>query len=172
MPLPGREQTFAFPDCRELLEKLQREINRYREAAGHNQLEGEALVERVDQLKDSAYNASVTAWHLSDWVFNDMRRAQRRTLGFRTLGALQAHARRSCRALHLCRQSATASKHWRVENHHDPKVQVIVTCDDDTGWTVYFMDDDKRTRADQVFDEALGFWTGFIYQYQIAKDGR
>jgi hypothetical protein len=135
MPLPSREQTFAFADCRELLEKLQREIDRYREVAGRS---------REDQLKDSAFNASVTAWHLGDWVFNDMTHAQRRRLGFGTLGALQAHARSNCQALHLCRQTATASKHWRVDKHHDPKVGVMVTCADYVGWTVYFVHDGSK----------------------------
>jgi hypothetical protein len=30
MPLPGREQTFALENCRDLLSKLEREIERYR----------------------------------------------------------------------------------------------------------------------------------------------
>jgi len=167
MPLPSREQTFAFADCRELLEKLDREIDRYREVAGRDGLERDALVKLVDQLKDSAFNASVTAWHLCDWVFNDMTPDQRQKLGFKKLSDLQDHVRNNCRALYLCRQAATASKHWTVNQHADPEVQVIVTAD--TGWTIYFVDDGRKTPADQIFDDALGFWTGFIYQHQIAK---
>jgi hypothetical protein len=86
MALPSREQTFAFADCRELLEKLDREINRHQEVAGRDELEPGALVNLVDQLKDSAFNASVTAWHLCDWVFNDMTPEQRQKLGFAKLG--------------------------------------------------------------------------------------
>jgi hypothetical protein len=62
MALPSRDQTFAFADCRELLEKLGREIDRYREVTGQDEeLEPEALLNLVNQLKDSAFNASVTA---------------------------------------------------------------------------------------------------------------
>jgi hypothetical protein len=113
MALPGRDQTFAFTDCRELLEKLDREVDRYGEVAGRDELlDPEALLKLVHQLKDSAFNAAVTAWHLCDWVFNDMTPEQRAKLNFRNLADLQEHVRENCRALYLCRQAATASKHW------------------------------------------------------------
>jgi hypothetical protein len=70
------------------------------------------LLKLVHQLKDSAFNAAVTAWHLCDWVFNDMTPEQRAKLNFRNLADLQEHVRENCRALYLCRQAATASKHW------------------------------------------------------------
>jgi hypothetical protein len=170
MPLPGREQTFAFANCRELLQKLDREIDRYREVIGRSEHELGALVKQVDQLRDSAFNASVTAWHLADWVFNDMTEEQRKGLRFTTLGDLQAHVRTNCQALYLCRHVATASKHWAVDKHPDPDVQVMVTCDDEVGWIVYFAHGGNKVAADQVFEEALSFWTGFIYQYHIAKE--
>jgi hypothetical protein len=169
MPLPGREQTFGFADCRELLDKLEREIDRYREMAGRDPSEHDALFNLVNQLKDSAFNASVTAWHLSDWVFNDMTQEQRQELGLKELGDLQNYAREKCRAMHLCRQAATASKHWTVSKHSDPTVQVTVTCDDTDGWIVYFVHEGNKISADRVFDEALAFWTGYIYQHNIAQ---
>ena len=62
MALPSRDQTFAYENCRDLLEKLNREIDRYCAVAGNDEiLEPERLLELVDQLKDSAFNASVTA---------------------------------------------------------------------------------------------------------------
>jgi hypothetical protein len=65
MALPSRDQTFAYENCRDLLEKLDREIERYRDVAGTELGEmGERLLRLVDQLKDSAFNASVTAWHI------------------------------------------------------------------------------------------------------------
>jgi hypothetical protein len=66
MPLPGRDQTFAFEDCREVLKKLEREIDRYLEVVGRDEQEPEALLKLVDQLRDSAFNAAVTAWHLCE----------------------------------------------------------------------------------------------------------
>jgi hypothetical protein len=160
MALPGREQTFALEDCRSLCSKLHREIKRYH-----------SLVSRKDsdleELKDTAFNASVTAWHLTDWVFNDLTPAQRESFGFENRSDLQEYARTNCRALYLCRYAATASKHWEVKNHPDPNVQIVVTLAD-TGCTIYFTDGGKRKDAEQVFNEALHFWTEFIYGNQIA----
>src|SRR5204863_5729529 len=108
----SRDQTFAYENCRDLVQKLDREIDRYREVAGSDLHEpGDALLKLVDQLKDNAFNASVTAWQLCDWVFNDLPIEQRRKLGFKELVDLQNHVTKQCRALHLCRQAATASKH-------------------------------------------------------------
>jgi hypothetical protein len=158
MPLPNRQQTF-YENCGDLLEKLKREIDRYRSIVGGNV---------VEELKDIAFNASVTAWQLGDWVFNDMTDEQRKRLGFNDIEALRKHARTNCRALYLCRHAATASKHWEVTEYPDPNIQTIVT--HEAGWRVIFVDDNKRTEADQVFDEALNFWTNFIYGYHIARE--
>jgi hypothetical protein len=109
----------------------------------------------------------VTAWHLCDWVFNDLPVEQRQKLGFEKLVNLQSFVRKQCRELHLCRQSATASKHWSVETHADPTVQTIVT--GETGWTIYFKDGGKKIPADQVFIAARDFWTAFIRDNEIGK---
>jgi hypothetical protein len=158
MPLSNRQQTF-YANCGDLLEKLKREIARYRSIVGGTV---------VEELKDIAYNASVTAWQLGDWVFNDMTDEQRTRLGFNDLEALRKHARTNCRALYLCRHAATASKHWEVTEFPDPNIQTLVT--HENGWRVIFVDDNKRSEADQVFDEALGFWTNFIYGNHIARE--
>ena len=168
MPLPSRDQTFAFLNCRELLEKLDREIDRYCDVAGRNEAEPEALFNLVNQLKDSAFNAAVTAWHLCDWVFNDMTAEHRQQLQFSKLADLQNYARANCRPLHLCRQAATASKHWTVNNHPDSDVEVIVAAED-PGWTVYFLDGGHKHYAEDVFQIALHFWTNFIWKNGIAK---
>jgi hypothetical protein len=136
-------------------------IKRYRLIAGRDDAD-------VEELKDIAFNASVTAWHLSDWVFNDLTGEQRKKLGFKNLEELQEHARTSCRALHLCRYAATASKHWQVTRYPDPRVQTVVTAE--TSWCIYFLDNGRRIAADQVFEEAVHFWTQLIYPNEIAKD--
>jgi hypothetical protein len=169
MPLLSRHQTFALESCRDLLEKLHRELDRYREVTGRDEEDATALLDLVDRLKDSAFNAAVTAWHLGDWVFNDMTPEQREAFGFTKVRDLQDYVRGKCRALHLCRYAATASKHWEVSSHPDPSVKVIVECDDNDGWAAHFFDDEKKIRAEQVFGEAIGFWTEFIYQNRIAK---
>ena len=172
MALPGREKTFALEDCRDVLRKLEREIERF----GKDRTDIEARI-------DHAFNAVVTAWHLCDWVFADMTDEQKSKLKISDLSDLQARAR-ECRALRLCRQAATASKHWEVTTHPDPRVAVIVTAEPIGGaainlpvhihvaasWYLYFVDGSDILGAEQVFDEALDFWTQFIYQNQISRD--
>src|SRR5947209_4344327 len=100
MPLPGRDKTFAFESCRDVLDKLDREIDRYRKVNGKD----------IEAMKDLAFNISVTAWHLCDWVYGDLTAAQRHTLKIEKLTDLQKIALEN-RELYLCRQAAIASKH-------------------------------------------------------------
>jgi hypothetical protein len=168
MPLPTRHQTF-FETCREVLEKLDREIDRYRDVAGtEDELDPERLLQLVNQLKDSAFNAAVTAWQLNDWVFNELSAEQRKRLDLEKLSDLQQQAREQCRALHLCRQVATASKHWAVNQHPDPNIRIVITADG--GWRIDFLDGHTTIPADQVFTAARDFWTRFIYGHAISKE--
>ena len=173
MAFPGRPQTFALENCRNLLDKLKREIDRLISAADDD----------FDAHNDSAFNAAVTAWHLCDWVFEDMTEAHCDKFNIHSRKQMQDYARTHCRALHLCRQVATASKHWRIERHPDPNVRVITTANpipttSETEWPklyiepgcyVYFDDDGEVKAAEDVFSEAFDFWTQFIYGNEIAK---
>jgi hypothetical protein len=47
---------------------LRREGDRYRQTASNGW---------IDDMKDAAFNASVTAWQLVDWIYNDMTAEQR-----------------------------------------------------------------------------------------------
>jgi hypothetical protein len=158
MPLPGRHQTFALETCRDLLMKLEREIERY-----------QCLDKtRIEEMTDLAFNISVTAWTLCDWLFGDLTPEQRESLKLRRLADLQDRAR-SCRALHLCRQVATASKHWEVTHHRDPDVDIIVMAEPSGEWRIYFQDRGVRRESVPIFEEALQFWTELIYPNEIAK---
>jgi hypothetical protein len=167
MALPSRKQTFAYETCRDLVEKLDREIDRYHAVAGGDEGEWGNLLNLVHQLTDSAFNASVTAWHIGDWVFNDMPCRLRDKFGFKEVADVQKYARGYCRALHLCRQAATASKHWSVDKYRDPSVKVIVTAEG--GWRIYFKDGDKEISADQAFANARDFWYHFIKDSGLAR---
>jgi hypothetical protein len=57
----------------------------------------------ISRVWGLAFNAAVTAWHICDWVFNDMPLEQRKKLRFKNIGKLQDHAKKQCRALYLCR---------------------------------------------------------------------
>jgi hypothetical protein len=176
MAFPGRPQTFALENCRDLLNKLEREIVRFN-AAGND----------IEDRKDFAFNAAVTAWSLCDWVFEDMTQAHCDKFNIRSRKQMQDYARKHCRALHLCRQVATASKHCTVERFPDPKVATIVTTTPSptesepqapsipplhvaAGCFVYFVDGDDKRDAGDVFGGAFEFWTQFIYHNGIAAD--
>jgi hypothetical protein len=166
MAIPSRKQTYGYTDCRDLVEKLDREIDRYSAVAGKHAADEEEMVNIVFQLTDSAFNASVTAEQLADWVFNDMTEVQRSKFGFKELADMQKLVREKCRALYLIRHAATASKHWIVSKHADPTVEVFVT--GEGGWNAYFMDDGIKKDAYVVFCDAREFWYHFINDNQIA----
>jgi hypothetical protein len=149
MALPGQQHTFALENCRSTLDKLRREIERLRDADG-------------PARNDHAFNAAVTAWQLCDWVFANMTPAQKDKLKIHNRFDMQEHARHDSRALHLCRQVATASKHMRVSKFPDPKVKTITTMNAvpapqeqlpvhvAPGWFLYFDDDGDVQEAGDV----------------------
>lgn len=167
MALPGRAQTFAIESCRDMLEKLDWELH---------QLKGDALLDPTT-CRYTAFNAAVTAWQIADWVAQEANKEQKKAIGFKTLQGLQSIARQNCRALHLCRQVATASKHRMVTQHPDLTVDAGVEFGAPKHvsgpvhletWTAYFIDGDKKLPAIQVLDEALHYWTGVIYGNRIS----
>jgi hypothetical protein len=157
MALPGRNKTFAFENCRALLDKLKREIERYAHVDGRD----------VEAMKDLAFNIAVTAWHLCDWVFMDMKPEQREALNIRSLAEMQERAL-TCRTLHIFRQVATASKHWTISKRPDHAVKVVVAAAPD--WRIWFEDEQGELPATMAFELALSFWTTFIYQNAICRD--
>lgn len=117
--MPGRSAsdrsgTFDLVSCRDLLHKLERELKLIRLCTGR------------EELADFGFNFAVTAWHLTDWVWADMKDAYslKATLakeaGVRppefALKDFQDMMRRKSEDLNYCRLIATASKHVSVEH--------------------------------------------------------
>jgi hypothetical protein len=76
-----------------------------------------------------AFNFAVTAWHLADWTWNaatDEQRAQildcLKLESSANFGKFQDAVRANSRAIHICRQVATGSKHKTINHHPDPDV--------------------------------------------------
>jgi hypothetical protein len=167
MPLPGQPQTFAFPNCRGLLSKLEREIDRYSEARRAASALS-APVKEVDDMRDAAFNAAITAWHLCDWVYEDLTEEQCDKLDIKSLRALRERAIAECPALKICRLAATASKHWTVTQKPDDRVKVVVGAMPE--WTILFYDDaGKEIEAGVAFEQVFAFWNQFIFQNKIAQ---
>lgn len=164
-------QTFGMDGSRHLLDKLDWEIKELEATSPHN----------PERLSYVAFNAVVTAWHLPDWIWEDMTEAQRRTAGFNAFADLQAFGRNSCRAVFLCRQVATASKHRVVSTHFAREVDATVSASDTLNMistsellacdlpdhTPKFIDGTRRIPAASVFREVHGFWGEFMDRHGI-----
>jgi hypothetical protein len=150
---PGELQRFSFENSTDLVWKLYWEIERLNHASPHD----------IIDMKCFAFNAAVTAWQLAEWVFEDMTEEQRKKFGVLKYGDLQTLARKQCRALHLCRQIATASKHRNVKIHYDPSVSTRVDVEKgeihELGkWHLLVIDGGKSYPAIEVFEEARMYW--------------
>ena len=110
----SRSATFDLVSCRDLLKKLEREIGRIKQATDR------------PEVCDHGTNAAFTAWHLTDWVWADVKdnwqiraaiakQAGRAANNF-NLEELQDYVAGGSKDLEICRIIATASKHvgWEI----------------------------------------------------------
>lgn len=153
-PIP---QTFGFENCVDLVWKLYWEIERLHNAMPHD----------VIDMKCFAFNAAVTAWHLTDWVFEDMTPTQRAQHGTTSLKGFQNYVRQQCRSIHLCRQIATASKHRVVTLHVDQGVDagIVFGAQKDgqfASWSIVVKDGAVIHPALDVLENARLYWHQFI----------
>jgi hypothetical protein len=129
MPSPAN-QVFMLASPAHVLTKLHWEIYGLRKALSE---EPEHLG-HVHAPSYCAFNCAVTAWHLADWVWEaapPSRRAEiLADLDVEVRGQVppgltqfQNGLRDRSRALRICRQIATGSKHMIVRSHPDPDVR-------------------------------------------------
>lgn len=185
MAIPSRSQTFALEDCRDLLRKLEWEL------AG---LKAERSAD-LDALAFRTFNTAVTAWHLSDWVYESMTSDQRHEIEAEwglpedNRAAFQNAVRERCRALAVCRAVATASKHVEVTRGLDASISTTASAAtssviagigdavvDEKGdrvtvisWRLKVEDGGRWRPFLEVAEEALIFWTGFICPRHIGR---
>ena len=111
--MPTREtqvtppKTFAINSSRDMLEKLKREIVR---------LAGSIIRQEV---VDHGLNAAMTAWHLTDWTWKEIKDSPRlRSLTtragtpIRELKQFQEFVKRDCTELAYCEGIAVYTKHF------------------------------------------------------------
>jgi hypothetical protein len=138
-----------------------------------------------------AFNFSVTAWHLADWVWEastpQLREELLRRLGKTCTGrrgkdfqCFQTAIREKCRSIHICRQLATGSKHMTVREHPDPTVRAEMRWNleepaaDAVGaceqlvkyrYQLVIWDDDVPRPAVEIFEDALRGWKRFLQDW-------
>ena len=185
-------RTFDIRSCRNLRNKLERELERFQRATSR------------EDVVDHGMNFAVTAWHLVDWTWADTKH----TTGLRQKLAREAGHRadrfglrefrrfvlgeKSCRELGHCRIVATASKHLHFDPYPDDPDFVAgvapaevkwlndrgeeVTWVNNKGesvtwtssaWDLWIVEGSARRRAAEVFQRVLSFWSQFIYGNQI-----
>ncbi len=180
MSLPSREKTFGLENCRDLLRKLEWEMEGLKAASPND----------PDDLAFHAFNAAVTVWHIGDWVWNDMTQEHRDALAdewgkpLNVNGNFLSAVRQENREIGLCREIATASKHVEVSQSPDLTVDTVVSAGPATAitvatngvpeapspiWALKVLDRGQRRSILEVLEGALAFWTEFIYQRGIAR---
>ena len=184
MALPAQKKTFGLVNCRDLLGKLEWEIRTLRLATNSD----------VESLIYGAFNAFVTAWHLGDWVWENMTEEERKALWKDwaldkpcVKGEFIGELRGRNRNLAICREIATASKHFEVTRMPDNTVDAIVSASVDrvtaesevemigdtiapeTRWILKIADGNAERPVLDVLVAAQSFWTEFIYQRKIAR---
>ena len=163
--------TFDIRTSRDMLDKLSREIKR---------------LETTDNREDAAdlcFNAAVTAWHLHDWVWKDIKdnwpvrariaKAAEIPGKFkkRDWMTFLRSKKAECPALRYCRIIATASKHGGVELTDDDPIEdlrVYTSPAPDTRWKPRI--GSQVRLAGLVFEDAFSFWNEFIGKYGVAEN--
>jgi len=139
-----------------------------------------------------AFNCAVTAWHLADWVWEASASDQRAEI-LRRLRCGAAEASKStfqkaimerCRAIHICRQIATGSKHMTVTQHPDPNVRVEMRWDSAPAragelkagdplaryyYRLVIHDSGVERSAVEIFEEALNTWNRWLEEWYFKE---
>lgn len=163
---------FALKDARDLLQKLERDYARF-EAASLPESN-----EHVHQ-SDHAYNFAITAWHMSDWIWqSDPVPAE--TFRCRSLRQFQANLVKQCPELDICQDLCNGSKHFKISRRVTRQIEkadvsagpsvVLSTGNHRVGSPIgktrevlkIELADSHRVKAHEVFDSVLKFWRQFL----------
>lgn len=153
MPIPSKPQTIGLESCNDLLRKLQWEVNTLNKC-----------VTDPEGVVFGTFNRIVTAWQLTEWIWHDMSCEQKSE--WKTLSDFQTCCRGECRALHFCRQIATASKHSIVTNFADESVQTELSWQEGS-WRAYVIDVKEKCLVVHMLEQAEFFWSNFITSRKI-----
>ena len=178
----GQRATYGLANARNLLQKLHWEIRSLDRANRSNPTE----------LYYIAFNAAVTAWHIGDWVWPALTEPQKKKIGedwdlaINVKGDFLGALRKQNRCLAICREIATASKHFESTQNPDHEIDTvskaraepIYTSTGDVitagehrvvapAWTLQVQDGDERADFVNVIREVSDFWHGFLDAYGI-----
>jgi hypothetical protein len=155
------QKTFELHDSRDMLEKLQWELDNLFLRQRHD----------IKVCQYHAFNCAVTAWHVTDWLWHDMSSALRSALQLNRFEDFQAYVCKACPALNLCRQIANGSKHCLVERKPDPTISAVISDGEGNDYgNPVIVEGDIRHMADEVFYKALFWFKVFVQDSNIFPD--
>ena len=140
-----------------------------------------------------AFNCAVTAWHLADWTWNaasdeqrahilDCLKLKSSTNSDKVFGKFQNAVRDKSRAIHICRQVATGSKHMTIAHNPDPDVHAKMEWETEYGragtmragdplavhrYRLIIVDKGAERSALDVFEEAFRDWQELLGTWGI-----
>jgi len=127
MTLPEQkgQKSFGLHDSRDMLEKLQWELNNLFCRQRHN----------ISVCQYHAFNCAVTAWHVTDWLWQDISSSlelktklqEKIQNPLKKCKDFQRYVRVDCNALRLCHQIANGSKHFLVERDPDSTISAVIS---------------------------------------------
>jgi hypothetical protein len=191
MPPEPLDSVFMMSNPGHMLAKLYWEVRNLHRAL-------ECAPENLGEVHAAAYiafNCSVTAWHLTDWVWTTATKTDREQLlsrlGLAVSGddkkdfsRFQSELRERYRALHIARQIATGSKHTKVTVHPDPKVRTKMQWDVHRArvgeltagsalsifrYGLLVSDDGKERPAIDVFEETVRVWQRLLSEWGFVE---
>ena len=144
-----------------------------------------------------AFNAAVTAWHITDWLWEsraETRALLKKRFGFefnewsnkglsKGLNNFKDTVAKECRTLHICREIANGSKHMRRRNS-DPAIKALAEWHPaieaaghvrvgDLVLALSIFDGDTKWDAVRLFIEAAGYWENLLREEKlITVEGR
>jgi hypothetical protein len=155
------QKSFELRDSRDMLEKLQWELNNL------------FFRQRYDiaACQYHAFNCAVTAWHATDWLWQDiLSNPELKTkMSWDKCHEFQRYVRDNCPALRLCYQIATGSKHCLFEHKAaDSTISAVISKGEgyDLGNPI-IVEGNTRHMADKVFNDALFWFKVFLRDWNI-----
>lgn len=165
---------FRMLSEQDILRKLSREKRRF-EMAGSDD-EG-----RQDQV-DAAVNFAITAWHMTDWVWQRRKHELSKSLGVKSLGEFQNKMREQCLDLAVCDVIANAAKHGGTAHKREdrPEIVTVLVAEGAAGvelyavvadpeWSLKIEVNGKPEDPHALFYRVFGFWHKFIQRHCVAK---
>ena len=165
----GDHKTFGLWRAEDLLAKLNWERALLAELEGRSD----------DNAIFAALNGCATAWHLTEWTWNNLGPATRARLAFSVVRDLEIYVLTRCPALRLCRLIGNGGKHHTLR-WNDPeifstkrlRVHVETTADGRliggrlTGWKLQVVDGNKGTDASELLKTASEYWEAQLAQFR------